>query len=109
MRRWSTGVAAACLFGICSPAPRVSAQQAAQAEPVAHIYRQVDGAALKLYVFTPAAGVAKAPAPAILMFHGGGWSAGDASWTFNMARKYAEVGFVAVSVDYRLSDERITP
>jgi acetyl esterase/lipase len=87
----------------------VFAQQAAQAEPVAHTYRQVDGAALKLYVFAPAAGVAKTPAPAILMLHGGGWSAGEASWTFSMARKYAEIGFVAVSVDYRLSDERVTP
>lgn len=47
---------------------------------------------------------------AILLFHGGGWTDGDASWMDSYAAQYAELGMVALSVDYRLSNETtITP
>ena len=47
--------------------------------------------------------------PGVLLFHGGGWSAGSAEWTFDQARRFAQEGFVALSVDYRLSDSVVTP
>ncbi len=49
--------------------------------------------------------------PAIVIFHGGGWSVGEASWGFNSAKHYASKGMVAFSVQYRLqeSDNATTP
>jgi acetyl esterase/lipase len=44
-----------------------------------------------------------------LLFHGGGWSAGAPDWTFASARRYADLGLVAVSIQYRLSNETVTP
>ena len=67
------------------------------------------GVALQAFVFAPSGQDEKSPAPAILLFHGGGWAAGAPNWTFAAARRYAEVGLVAISVEYRLSDERVTP
>src|SRR4029079_18179223 len=46
---------------------------------------------------------------AILLFHGGGWNAGSAEWTFDAARRFAALGIVAISVEYRLSEGKITP
>jgi acetyl esterase/lipase len=44
-----------------------------------------------------------------LLFHGGGWAAGAADWTFERARRYAQMGFVALSIEYRLAGETTTP
>src|SRR5688572_12777318 len=91
-------------------APRVSAQGGASPDtPAAHTYREVDGTALKLYVFRPTVPSPNGRAPAILLFHGGGWSVGSPDWTFVSAQRYAGLGLVAVSVQYRLSNERVTP
>jgi acetyl esterase/lipase len=86
----------------------ILAQPAAPPEPAARVYRTVDGAELKLYVFKPSTAPTR-PAPALLLFHGGGWSAGAADWTFANARRYADAGLVTMSVQYRLSDDRVTP
>lgn len=47
--------------------------------------------------------------PAVVLFHGGGWSEGEASWMDSVAEQYAALGFVAVSVEYRLSRDGVTP
>ncbi|WP_202845215.1 alpha/beta hydrolase [Luteimonas saliphila] len=47
--------------------------------------------------------------PAVVLFHGGGWSEGEASWMDAIAKQYATLGFVAVSVEYRLSRDGVTP
>lgn len=49
--------------------------------------------------------------PAIVIFHGGGWAIGKASWGFSSAKHYAKQGIVAFSVQYRLQDLKkgITP
>ena len=85
------------------------APAAAQTEPVRHRYREADGAALMAYVFNPAASAGTERRPAVLLLHGGGWVAGAPDWTFENARRYAGMGFVAISVEYRLSNERVTP
>jgi acetyl esterase/lipase len=65
---------------------------------------------LKAYVFEPADERTGAPRSAILVFHGGGWHIGAPEWAFSTARHFAELGMVAISVQYRLSDqESITP
>jgi acetyl esterase len=69
----------------------------------------VDGTTLELYVFTPAGSPPNRRVAAVLLFHGGGWSVGSPEWTFTSARRYAEQGLVAVSVQYRLSNDTVTP
>lgn len=49
------------------------------------------------------------PVPAILLFHGGGWVAGEPDWVFASARRFADQGMVAVSVQYRLASRQVTP
>ena len=94
----------------CCGVSDVAAQTSTQAsEPTAHTYRQVGGVALKAYVFAPDTTRVVRPRPAILLFHGGGWVAGAADWTFTSARRYAEMGLVAVSIQYRLSGDSVTP
>ena len=77
--------------------------------PSEHVYRTVDGVPLKAFVFRPAVTIGGARTPAILLFHGGGWVAGAPDWTFASARRYADLGLVAISVEYRLSQDGITP
>ncbi len=66
---------------------------------------------LKIYCFKPENYDAEKKYPAIVVFHGGGWSIGEASWGFSNAQHYASKGMVAFSVQYRLQDNKngITP
>ncbi len=74
-----------------------------------HIYANRDSGSLKVYVFKPKT-PPKNSSPAVVIFHGGGWKMGEASWTFPLAKYFSENGFVGIAVEYRLSDEKsITP
>ncbi len=66
---------------------------------------------LKIYCVRPSDFDPKNEYPAIVIFHGGGWSMGEASWGFSNAKYYAKKGIVAFSVQYRLQDleNGITP
>ncbi len=66
---------------------------------------------LKVYCVRPSDYNPNNKYPAIVIFHGGGWSIGEASWGFSSAKHYASKGMVAFSVQYRLQDleKRITP
>lgn len=74
-----------------------------------HIYDTENG--LKIYSVLPSDYDAEKEYPAIVIFHGGGWAIGEASWGFSNARHYADNGLVAFSVQYRLQDleNGITP
>jgi acetyl esterase/lipase len=77
--------------------------------PRTYVYREIAGRALKAYVFVPTGKSDAKQTPAILLFHGGGWSAGSAEWTFDSARRFAAWGLVAISIEYRLSQGSVTP
>jgi acetyl esterase/lipase len=47
------------------------------------------------------------PVPAIVHIHGGGWRGGDKS--VEQAKKFAERGFVGISIQYRLSGTALFP
>lgn len=67
------------------------------------------GQPMEVHVFAPAS-PARAPRAAIVLFHGGGWTVGDATWIHGTARMLADAGMVAVSVEYRLSNQAdVTP
>jgi len=48
-------------------------------------------------------------APAVLVFHPGGWVQGDPSLVYDAARSFAGRGVVAIAVQYRLSGDAATP
>ncbi|MEM6735485.1 MAG: alpha/beta hydrolase [Bacteroidota bacterium] len=47
--------------------------------------------------------------PAVVLIHGGGFKAGDKKMEYFKAKKLVENGYVAVSVNYRLSGEAVFP
>ncbi len=92
------------LNGQSMPVAGETAQQ-----PRSYVYRETDGQKLNAYVFSPQGENSGKPRAAVLLFHGGGWIAGSADWTFDAARRFASQGLLAVAVDYRLSEGKITP
>ena len=102
-------LAATCLFAlIVCPAP-LAAQSDEPQPSLTRVYRQIDGDSLRVHIFLPPRHRQGDPANAILLFHGGGWSAGAPEWTFATARRFADSGLVAVAVEYRLSTGDVTP
>ncbi len=77
--------------------------------PFQYVYRVIGEDSLRAYVFYPPDADPGRPANAILLFHGGGWVAGSAEWTFAAAERFAGYGLVAIAIDYRLSGEKVTP
>jgi len=96
------------LAGCHSPQARTSAAATVSAEPTVHTYRTIGGAALRAYVFEPTGNV-RNPAPAILLFHGGGWVGGSPDWVFPAAKRFAALGYVAIPVQYRLASDNVSP
>lgn len=98
------GLIALCSVSSCA----TSEGDAGVVGPVHYVYAVRDTMELEAYVFLPPeSGVAAA---GIVIFHGGGWSIGEPEWGFPSAWHFAERGMVAVSAQYRLSDEgAITP
>lgn len=65
-------------------------------------YRSVDGKDLVLNCFFPKNWKASDTRPAIIFFHGGGWSAGAPTQFYIHARYYSDRGFVTICPSYRL-------
>lgn len=83
-------------------------------EPQRLPYKSVAGTPLMAHVFLPPSEAPQAQAPqarpAVVLFHGGGWNSGDATWVYPAAQRFARLGLVAVAIDYRLADEKsVTP
>ncbi len=93
----------------CQGDSESAASSEALQQPLVHIYREAGHRRLKAHVFLPETESGDERNSAVLLFHGGGWHVGDPEWTFEAARRFASWGMVAVSLEYRLSDEDITP
>lgn len=66
------------------------------------VYKKAGDEALKYFLFYPPGFRAGEAIPAVVWFHGGGWTAGDANVFFPHARYFAQRGAIGVSVAYRL-------
>ncbi len=78
--------------------------------PIEYIYDSTKTDPLSAYIFFPPDFDLKKSHPSIIIFHGGGWSIGEPSWAFGLAKKFAKKGLVSVAAEYRLSDQQsITP
>ncbi len=67
-----------------------------------------DGEKRELYLFLPKGWKATDRRPLMMLIHGGGWRGGSAEAYFLQGRDYADAGFTAVSVNYRLADKDLT-
>ena len=73
-------------------------------DAVTHIYKEIDGFKLPIYVFSPT-GQGDAPPPprtAIVYFHGSGWESGTVLQFAGHARLLARHGIVAALAEYRI-------
>src|SRR3954469_3053334 len=70
-------------------------------------YKEINGTALKLWIFQPqekaAPGVKR---PAIVFFFGGGWTSGSPSQFERQCRHLASRGMVAITADYRVASRQ---
>ena len=77
---------------------------------IQEIYKTVDTFNLKIDIFYSNQTIEKENNTAIVFFHGGGWAYGTPGEFFTTCERYAMIGIVTFSVEYRLSIENgITP
>jgi acetyl esterase len=69
------------------------------------VYKTVAGRELRLYGFKPKDWKASDQRPAIVFFHGGGWSGGSPIAFSRQSEYFATRGIVAFSVEYRLVEK----
>jgi acetyl esterase len=101
----------ALFFCLMLSATSSASAQSHTTEPQTFTYSTVGTHDLKAYVFLPPPGTQSTSKPraAILLFHGGAWRLGDASWMFGRAKEFAANGIVAIAIDYRLAKDGLTP
>lgn len=67
------------------------------------VYKEIEGKSLDLHIFYPDDAVPAEPAPAIVFFHGGGFSKGQPKSFYFACDYFASRGMVAMSGRYRLA------
>jgi acetyl esterase len=88
------------LSAFCTQAAEAKAKPAFQGET--HLYKQVEGRDLRLLVIKPPDWKATDQRPALVLFHGGGWTGGTPTQFNDQATYLAQRGLVCVQVEYRL-------
>ena len=68
--------------------------------------REVDGAAVTADVMVPKG---DGPHPVLVYLHGGGWVCGSPATHRKLGHRFAEAGYLTISVDYRLAPEHPFP
>lgn len=77
---------------------------------IREVYKTIDTFNLKVDIFYTDQSLERENNTAIVFFHGGGWAFGSADEFFTTCERYARMGIITFSVDYRLSIENgITP
>jgi acetyl esterase len=75
---------------------------------IQEVYKTVDTFKLKIDIFYTNQSFERENNTAIVFFHGGGWAFGSPDEFFTTCERYARMGIVTFSVDYRLSIENGT-
>ena len=106
VNRAAVTITVSCLVTACAPSsgqevpPRDRGAPSLQPDERV-VYRQAGDRELELHVFRPSTSGSAAPAPAIVFFHGGGWTGGNAAQFYPQSRYFADLGMVVISVHYR--------
>ncbi len=86
------------------------AQDEQKSPYIEYVYSKHGDNELKAYVFSPGKKEIKESFPAIVIFHGGGWTIGEPAWAFGRAQQFRDLGMVAIAAQYRLSNQKdVTP
>lgn len=101
----TAALVAAGFVAIAAPRPAGAANPIAVRRNVP--YATAEGRALLLDAYVPSA--ARTIRPAVVLVHGGGWRGGDKRDFSTEARRFATMGWVAFSVDYRLATPSAFP
>lgn len=72
------------------------------------VYKTIGNRQLHIDIFYPTT-KNKNGYPGVVMIHGGGWRSGDRTQTIPIGQQLAAKGYVAISVEYRLTPEAIYP
>lgn len=78
----------------------------AQVQHTEHIYKIVDDTELSIHAFADPDTSGETARPAIVFIHGGGWASGEPSVFFAACKRYASLGFITFSVQYRLAENK---
>ena len=70
---------------------------------VQEVYKTIDTLKLKVDIFYTNQSLKRENNTAIVFFHGGGWAYGSPEEFFTTCERYAKLGIVAFSIEYRLS------
>lgn len=66
------------------------------------IYKTIDNFNLEIHLFLPENRKQNTKRPVMVYFSGGSWSEGKPDWNFRACQRYADKGWVGVTVEYRL-------
>lgn len=72
------------------------------------VYKTVGETELRLHVFNPEGHMSTDKRPAIVFFFGGAWTGGTPKQFYQQAHRFASLGFVAISAEYRVSKKHKT-
>ncbi len=100
-----SSVAATTTENGTTPTPTTPAPTTAAATYTDVVYASLSSAQ-KLDVYVPEGA---GPFPAVILIHGGGFMMGDKGGEVSLAKALTAKGYVAVSVNYRLSGEAVFP
>lgn len=92
----------ALTFLACSPAFAAEAKAKPAFLGEERVYKQVEGRGLRLFIVKPEDWKATDQRPALVLFHGGGWTGGTATQFNDQAAYLAKRGLVCAQVEYRL-------
>ena len=67
------------------------------------VYKSADGVELSLHVFNSRLAVSERGAPALMLFHGGGWQYGSPTAFYPQCQYFAQQGLACISVQYRIT------
>jgi acetyl esterase/lipase len=95
-----------CIYALCNATiDGVQMETKDQIRHIQEVYKTIDTFKLKVDIFYTDQTFQKENNTAIVFFHGGGWAYGTPSEFFTTCERYAKMGIVTFSVDYRLSIE----
>ncbi|PAW86613.1 MAG: lipase [Pedosphaera sp. Tous-C6FEB] len=90
-------------LGLLSPSARgADAKPKSEFLGETRVYKKVDGRDLRLFIVKPDDWKATDQRPALVLFHGGGWTGGTPTQFNDQAAYLAKRGLVCVQVEYRL-------
>lgn len=78
-------------------------------QPVTQFFAKRSGLSLRAVVYRPEGWKPRQLRPAVVIFHGLGWTSGMPEWSEATAKHYASQGMVAVAAQYRVANDKVTP